>query len=115
MSVLYLLRSNRALLRAQAGKVIAEGEETNVSSAVALIREMRAERQELKARLDEALQREVTTREEREKLWAERRELQQEIEVRDRHIRYLRRVLHDAGIEEPPESAAAGPTKPPPG
>jgi len=111
---LYLARANRALIRATAAKMGAEGEGAGIASAVALIKEMRAERQELRQRLDEAEKREATTREEKERLWAERRLLQLDLEERERSIRYLRRYLEDAGIEVPPNHVAASKDRPKP-
>lgn len=104
---LYLSRSNRNLLRAQAEKTGAEGEGTSVEAAVSLIKEMREERRELRERLEEAENREAKTREEREALWKEKHDLQREIELRDGQIRYLRRVLKDAGVVEPQEPQMA--------
>lgn len=101
-------RSNRALLRAQATKTGAESEGTSIEAAVSLIQEMRAERKELRERLEAAEKKEATTREERERLWSERRLLQLDIEERDRQIRYLKGYLRDAGVEIPPEAPATG-------
>jgi hypothetical protein len=104
---LYLSRSNRRLLQAQAGKMDAEGESAGIASAVELIQEMRAERQELRKMLVAAEEKAAVTREEREALWAEKRLLQMDLEARERSIRYLRRYLEDAGIKVPPETPPA--------
>jgi hypothetical protein len=103
----YLSRANRALLKAQAAKAGAEGEGTSVDAAVSLIREMREERKELQRRLEDARKAEAVTREEQERNWRERQDLKREIEVRDTHIRYLRKILRDAGVDAPAEMPEA--------
>ena len=108
---LYLWRSNRTLLNAQASKTTAEGEGSTVETAVVLLKEFRAERQDLREQLEKARLQETITREERDKLLAD---LRLQIAARDREIKLLRKVLRDAGVEEPAEfeeaSTASGAT-----
>lgn len=97
----YLSRSNRALLRATAEKTGAETEGTRIETAVLFIQEVQKDRQTLWTRLEEAEKKEAATRAEREALYKERSDLRKEIELRDGQIRFLARMLRDAGVELP--------------
>lgn len=111
-AALLLIRQNRRLLTAQAGKAEAEGGASMISAAIALTKALREEEEACRRRLAELAALRLVdlaeTAEARRAAAAERAALLAKIEELEKQMQFVRGLVREAGADLP-ASKEAGP------